>query len=88
MDSVVTQLVVQFLLMVAPVIGMVKLVDIGITMIQFFHRHFLRPTRNHFERYGGPNKWAVVTGANSGIGEEYCHRLAEQGFNICLVARS
>ena len=62
--------------------------DIIITLIQFFHRHFLRQPRDHYERYGGPGKWAVITGPSNGIGEEFSHQLAKQGFNICLVGRS
>lgn len=31
--------------------------------------------------------WALVTGASSGIGAEFCHQLASQKINIILVAR-
>ena len=32
--------------------------------------------------------WAIVTGASSGIGEEFAKQLAAQGFNVVLAARS
>lgn len=32
--------------------------------------------------------WAVVTGGSDGIGLAMCKKLAEEGFNICIVSRT
>lgn len=42
--------------------------------------------QNEFLKKYGP--WAVVTGGSSGIGEAFCHALAQKGLNIVLVARN
>jgi hypothetical protein len=58
------------------------------SFVGFIHRHFFRKAHNFGERYG-KNSWAFVTGANRGIGAEFCKQLSkEHGLNIVLVGRN
>jgi len=37
---------------------------------------------------GGPNTWAVITGATDGIGLSYAKAMAQKGYNLVLMSRS
>ena len=43
-----------------------------------------------YNKFGSNEKksWAVVTGGSDGYGLDICHKLADQGFNICMIARN
>jgi len=52
--------------------------------LRSIYRKLTRTPKNVLS-YG---KWAVVTGATSGIGESFCYELADRGMNILLISRS
>ena len=68
-------------------IGSIKLAQFFFALFKGIHRNLLRKPLDLAERYG-KGTWALVTGASMGIGEQCCHELAKQGFNIILVSRS
>jgi len=45
----------------------------------------IRNSNKFIQKYG---QWAVVTGASSGIGEEFTYQLSAAGINLVLIARS
>jgi len=56
-------------------IGVLQLVSISFSILGFLNRHILRPLLpwNHIvRRYGGQQKWVLVTGGTDGIGLEIC----------------
>jgi len=59
-------------LVVFVLIGLVVATRWVYELVTFLHRHLFRTTHNMFNRYGGPNAWAVVTGGSDGIGLEIC----------------
>ena len=48
----------------------------------------LQPSNRIYKNYGGKGSYAVVSGGSDGIGLAMCKQLANEGFNICIVARN
>mmetsp|Transcript_10725 Transcript_10725/g.13389 ORF Transcript_10725/g.13389 Transcript_10725/m.13389 type:complete len:135 (-) Transcript_10725:641-1045(-) len=59
-------------------------------VLSFLWRHTMRRQLDLYAKYGSKTKksWAVVTGGSDGYGLDMCHKLAAQGFNICIIARN
>ena len=60
----------------------------SISSLKFLYSYALQGQHNLLKLYGKEDTWAVVTGGSDGIGLQFCHELAKQGFNICIVARN
>ena len=68
-------------------IGALALSLRGVRLVRWIHKHTMRKRHNLSERYG-KGSWALVTGANAGIGFAFCTKLAKEGFGILLVSRN
>ena len=68
-------------------IGLLVVLRQIVNLLLSFYRTFLRRRRNLPQRYGR-NSWALITGSSEGIGKGIALKLAKQGFNIILSARS
>ncbi|CAD8162821.1 unnamed protein product [Paramecium pentaurelia] len=67
-------------------IGMIVVCYFGYLFIKEF-KVMLFGNQNIQSKYGN-GCWALVTGATDGIGKGFCQQLAQQGVNICIVARN
>lgn len=68
----------------AALVGSYALWEIGKGVVSYWLAGPLHLGAN-IKKYG---TWAVVTGANTGIGRAYCLELASKGYNIVLVSRN
>jgi len=84
--SLTTGIIQPLLWTVAIILAISKLSDL-IPFIRKFVGQMISYHPNLAARYGR-NSWAVVTGASSGIGEQFAFQLASHQFNIVLVARN
>lgn len=75
-------------------IGFYKVMRGSTSFASFLWRHMFRgllqAKDRNYRRYGRTDttSWAVVTGGSDGIGLAVCHKLAKEGFNICIVSRN
>ena len=73
-------------------VGFFRFLMLVYRVLCFTLRHCCRCRSNLLKKYsekGNPKStWAVVTGGSDGIGLEFCRKFAQQGFNICMIARN
>ena len=82
--------------------GAFHLYDFTSRIVRGLWRNFIRPicqaNDKNYQKYGlstdskanakfARKSWAVVTGGSDGIGLAFCQKLADEGFNIMIVAR-
>ena len=72
--------------------GGLKMLQTAFSITAFLYRQTLRelfqPKNRIFKNYGQKGSFAVVSGGSDGIGLAMCKQLANEGFNICIVARN
>ncbi len=64
------------------------LMTAGVYTAKFLSYVAERLTRRRKDMVGSYGKWAVVTGATSGIGEAFAHELAGRGMNVLIISRT
>lgn len=64
------------------------LMTAGVYTAKFLSYVAERVTRRRKDLVGKYGKWAVVTGATSGIGEAFAHELAGRGMNVLIISRT
>ena len=90
--------VIRWTLNLVFILGLFSLANLVISTAYNVWRHLFRSILNRplgtlYRSYGITDErhgktWAVVTGGSDGIGLSICKRLANEGFNICIVARN
>ena len=76
------------LLYLSLTLGALSISSYTLKILSFIYRHTLQRQLNFQKIYSNGDSWAVITGGSDGIGEQFCHDLAAQGFNICIIARN
>lgn len=73
-------------------IALLTILNYVLKGLYFIQRNILREICQSktriFNLYGKPGTYAVITGGSDGIGLSMCKILANQGFNICIIARN
>lgn len=70
-------------------LGTISALDSSYRLFDYCYRHLVRSRHvDIYRKYGGKDSYAVITGGSDGIGLAFAKKMAEQGFNICIVGRN